>query len=160
MWRFCSLLIVLVVLPGAAAAVDQVDSLGWGLRAGGIMPNYVSADATGVVGASVMYRHREYASFALEADIATTIIDGEIAGFDYSTTTLAAYLAWRSTGNIYLKLRAGSLMEYVRLGPSDAYGGGLSGGIGAGFRSGDQLIELELTGIEKAAYMLSLAWYF
>lgn len=154
------LLVSLFAMPTGVMAMDQIDRVDWGLRAGGVVPNYVRADAAGVVGASVMYRHREYSSLALEADLTTSVLDGDIAGFDYSTTTLAAYLAWRSAGNIYLKLRAGLLLEYVEVGPSDAFGGGLSGGIGAGYRRGDQLFEIELTGVEKAAYMVTIAWYF
>lgn len=160
MWHFRMLAITLLALPASAMALDQVDSVNWGIRAGGNMPNYAGADFAGVLGAGGVYRHREFASLALEADVSATVVDGDIAGFDYSVTSLAAYLAWRSAGKLYLKLRAGLLMEYVSVGPADAFGAGVSGSIGAGLRRGEQLLELELTGVEKSAYTVTLNWYF
>lgn len=157
---FHMLAVVLLAMPAPVMAVDQVDSVTWGVRAGGNMPNYTGADFAGIVGAGVVYRHREFESLALEADVSATLIDGDIGGFDYSVTTLSAYLAWRTAGKLYLKLRAGSVMEYVSVGPSDVFGGGISGSIGAGLRRGEQLLELELTGVDKSAYTVTLNWYF
>ena len=157
--RIC-ILISLLAMPAGAMAFDQIDRVDWRLSAGGVVPNYTGADAAAVVGAGISYRHREFASLGLEADLTTSVVDGDIGGLDYSTTMLAAYLAWRSAGDMYIKLRAGGLLEYVEVGAADAFGGGLSGGIGAGYRRGNQILELELTGVEKAAYMVSLSWYF
>lgn len=150
----------LLISVFSAASAQQIDSLDWGVRAGGIMPNYRGADFATIGGAGLIYRHREYPSLALELDAAVTLLDGELLRRDFSISTVSAYLAWRSSGQWYLKLRGGTLAEYVELGEASAWGGGLSGGIGAGWRRGEQLLEVELTGIEKAAYMVSLAWYF
>ncbi len=155
-WIICMWL----AAPATGMAVDQIDDLSWGARTGGIVPNYRGAEFATGIGASVVYMHREYPGFALEVDITTTLLDGELGGFDYSSSMLGGYLAWRSSGKWFFKLRGGVLAEYVEVGPSDAWGAGLSGGIGAGWRRGEQFLELELTGVEKAVYMVSLAWYF
>ena len=150
----------LLALPASAAGVDQIDTLNWGVRAAGVMPNYNDAEFATGLGVSLIYRHREYSQLALEADLVTTVIDGELGRFDFSTSTAGAYLAWRSSGDLFLKLRGGVLAERVEVGPSDAWGAGLSGSVGIGWRRAGNLLELELTGIEKSAYMVSLAWYF
>ncbi len=150
----------LLLLPLPAAAAEQIDALNWGVRVGAVQPNYRSADFATAGGASALYRHREYPFLALELEAMATLIDGELVGRDFSISTVGAYLAWRSRGQWYLKLRGGILAEYVEVGEADAWGSGLAGGIGAGFRRGEQLFEIELTGVEQAAYMVSLAWYF
>lgn len=153
-------LFVFTLLPTAALALDPVDSIDLGLKLGANVPNYVQADPAFVAGGTLRYRHREYPAFAIEADAVATVLEGEVAAFDYSVSSLAAYLAWRSAGNLYLKFRAGGLMEYVSVGSSRAFGGGLSGSVAAGIRYGEQSLEIELTGVEKAAYMVTVNWFF
>lgn len=156
----CSMLALCVASAGQTANAEQIDSLGWAVRAAAIMPDYRGASAAWGVGGTLMYRHREWPQFALEADLTTTLADGDLGRFNFSASTLGGYLAWRSGDQWYLKLRGGVLFEYVEVGGSDAWGGGLSGGAGMGWSGGAHRLELELTGIEKAAYMISLAYYF
>lgn len=160
MWPAYLLVLICMSMPVSAIAFEQIESIDWGIRVAGIMPDYVDADFAAGVGLAAIYRHREFDALAVEADLITTVADGDIGGNDFSATTLAAYVSWRWGHEWYLKLRGGVLAEYVEVGPSDAFGSGLSGGVGAGWRRGRQLVEIELTGVEKAVYMISLAWYF
>lgn len=155
-----SLLTVYIVLAGQPASAQQIDSLGWAVRGAAIVPDYRGASPAWGIGGTLVYRHREWPGLALEAELVTTIADGDLGRFDFSASTLGGYLAWRSGDRWYLKLRGGVLFEYVEVGGADAWGGGLSGGVGVGRSGARHQLELELTGIEKSAYMVSLAYYF
>ena len=48
------LLTLLMAMPSVVAGQDEIDSVGWGLRAGGSMPHYVDAEFATVAGASVV----------------------------------------------------------------------------------------------------------
>lgn len=160
MWNRIKQAGFLLLLAPWAPAAEPIDTLDWGLRAGVVQTNYQGADPAVAAGAGLIYRHRQYPSLALEADLLVSIADGDIGGRDFSLAAVAAGLAWRSQGSPYLKLRGGVLAEYVEVGPADAWGSGASGSVGAGWRHGEQLVELELTGLEKSAWLVSLAWYF
>lgn len=144
----------------AALANEQIDSLGWSARAAALQGDYRGADPALAIGVGAIYRHRQYPSLSLEADLLGSVAAGDIGGRDFSLSAASLGLAWRSSGALYLKLRAGVLAEYVEVGGADAWGSGLTGSVGAGWRYQDRLIELELIGLEKAAYGLSLAIYF
>lgn len=150
----------LMLLGSTALATEPIDMLNWGLRAGAVQADYRGADPAVALGAGLVYRHRQYPSLALEADLLVSVADGEIGGRDFALSAVSAGIAWRTAGSPYFKLRGGLLAEYVEVGPADEWGAGLSGSVGAGWRHEDQLIELELTGLEEAAWMISLAWYF
>lgn len=156
--RYTGLLLLLLSPP--AAAGEPIDTLNWGLRAGVVQTNYRGSDPAAALGAGLIYRHRQYPSLALEADLLASVADGDIGGRAFSLSAVSVGLAWRSAGSPYLKLRGGLLAEYVEVGPADAWGSGLTGSVGAGWRRDDQLVELELTGLEEAAWLISLAWYF
>lgn len=150
----------LLLLAPWALAGEPIDTLDWSLRAGVVQSNYRGADPAAAAGAGLIYRHRQYPALALEADLLVSVTDGDIGGRDFSLSALSAGLAWRSAGSPYLKLRAGFLAEYVEVGSADAWGAGASGSVAAGWRHGEQMFELELTGLEKSAWLVSLAWYF
>ncbi len=158
-WALPALALYLV-MPGPVLGAEQIDSLGWAVRGAAVMPDYRGAEPAWGIGATLQYRHREWPAFALEADLTSTLADGALGRYDFSLSTLGGYLAWRRGNMWYLKLRGGVLFEYVEVGTSDAWGGGLSGGAGIGWSRDGRAFELELTGIEKAAYMISLAYYF
>lgn len=153
-------LALVLLVPASARGAEQIDALGLGVRLAAIVPDYRGADPAWGIGGTLVYRHREWPQFTLEADLTTTVAKGNLGRFDFSASTLGGYLAWRSSGTLYLKLRAGALLEYVEVGPSDAWGGGLSGGAGIGWSGRTGKLEFELTGIEKAAYMISFAYLF
>lgn len=160
MWKRIKQAGFLLLLTPWAFAGELIDTLDWGLRAGAVQTTYRGADPAVAAGAGVIYRHRQYPALALEADLLVSLGEGQIGGRDFSLSALAAGLAWRSAGSPYLKLRGGILAEYVEVGPADAWGAGLAGSVGAGWRRGEHLLELELTGLEQSAWLVSLAWYF
>ncbi|HET7921688.1 MAG TPA: hypothetical protein VFM15_02930 [Gammaproteobacteria bacterium] len=153
------LLCLLTVSGGAARAADW--SLYWGAEAGLLLPqgerNRTGVQAVGRLGLQAA----RLPGFAAEAELGTTLKAAQYRSSDLKLTTLAGYLAWRSAGRWYFKVRGGGLWEWTRLGAGRASDGGLSGGFGGGYRFDDgRRLELEFTVIERNVNMLSLSYRF
>jgi hypothetical protein len=158
--RALSFCLVAVLLCGNAHAADDW-SLYWGAGGATVLPqgagNRMGLNASGRFG----LQYAGFPGFAAEADLTTSIVKGHYSNRDLKLTTLGGYLAWRSSGRWYLKVRGGGVWEWTKVGGGSANDGGLSGGIGGGYRFDDgRSLELEFTVIEKNVDMLSLTYQF
>jgi hypothetical protein len=154
---FC---IALMLACGSARAAGDW-SVYWGAGGGALLPkgsgNRIGLNAAGRFGIETS----RLPGFALEGDLTTTLIKGHYSDRDLKLTSLAGYLAWRSSGRWYLKARVGGVWERVDVGGGNANDDGLSGGIGTGYRFADgRALELEFTVIEHNVNMLSLMYQF
>lgn len=154
---FCA--VPMLSCGNAQAAGDW--SVYWGAGAGVLLPEGSNNRAGLNPGGRFGLENARWPGFALEGELTTTAIAGHYLGSDLKLTSLGGYLAWRSAGRWYLKARAGGLWERVRVGAGRADDGGVSGGIGGGYRFDDgRALELEFTVIEKNVNMLSLTYQF
>ena len=81
----------------------------------------------------------------VEAEYTTTTGDGEIGALKFDVDTIAAYVAFRTGGPIYLKAKGGFLqVDQTILGQSGT-DSGASYGVGIGFGIGIAQLELEYT---------------
>jgi hypothetical protein len=154
---FC---VALMLACGSARAASDW-SVYWGAGGGLLLPkdagNRIGLNAGGRFG----IENERLPGFALEGDLTTTLIKGHFDNRDLKLTSLAGYLAWRSSGRWYLKARVGGVWEWTKVGNGSANDNGLSGGIGGGYRFTDgRALELEFTLIEKNVNMLSLTYQF
>ena len=152
--------VALLLACGSARAANDW-SLYWGADGGLVLPKG-AGNKTGLsAGGRFGVQYSGFPGFAAEADLTTTLIKPHYDYRDLRLTTLAGYLAWRSSGRWYFKARAGGVWEWTRVGNGSANDGGLSGGIGGGYRFDDgRALELEFTVIEKNINMLSVTYQF
>ena len=104
----------------------------------------------------------EVGSFAAEAELTLTLVDGELpGGSDWDILTLAGYGVYRSKGPIYFKGKAGLVMwDFNRSGFGGSYDEiDLSVGIGGGMKlNAKTALELEYTVIESDIDFLSFGF--
>lgn len=103
-------------------------------------------------------------SFAAEGEYTRTFDDGEIGGADWDIETLAAYLAYRTAGDVFLKAKAGygwwdvSVDRVATRFEDDDWD--FTFGAGVGFRlSRKSGLELEYTVIQEDIDFLSLGFF-
>lgn len=162
MHRLCthSFCIALALLCGSAQAADDW-SVYWGAGGGLVLPKGAGNKAGLNAGGRFGIETAQFPGFAAEGDLTTSVVKGHYSGRDLKLTSLGGYLVWRSGGRWYVKARAGGVWEWTQVGNGTANDGGLSGGIGGGYRFGDgRTLELEFTVIEKNVNMLSLTYQF
>ena len=105
----------------------------------------------------------EVGSIAVEGELTTTIVDGDIrGGGDWNVTTLAGYGVYRSNGQFFFKGKLGLVYWDADV---DGVGGGgaddidLSFGIGGGYKISEKAsLELEYTILESDLDFLSLGF--
>jgi hypothetical protein len=103
-------------------------------------------------------------AFALEGEYTRSFDDGQVNGNDWDLETLAAYLAYRTTGDVFLKAKAGYGWWDVNV---DGGAGGFEGddwdftfGAGVGFRLSRKAgLELEYAVIQEDLDFLSLGFF-
>lgn len=152
--------IALLLWSGACAAAGDWS---WYGGAGAALLHPLGAGNGNAVNAlgRVGLENARFPAFALEGELGATLSSGKFAGRDFKLDSAAAYLAWRSPGAWYLKLRAGALLEHARVGGGTSTDSGLSGGVGGGYRfAGNRRLELEFTVVEHEVRMLSLVYCF
>lgn len=135
----------------------------WGAKAGFLDADFPGSEPALNVGgyAGMPLELLGIEGVALEGELTTTAVDGEVATLDFSATTLAAYGVWRSPGTWYFKGKAGALYESIDVGSGSASDTGLSLGVGLGYTlSGGQQLEFELTQVEEDILMLSVGYTF
>ena len=124
----------------------------WGVKAATVdldANNYSNTLNVGVfVGAEFAQAGSNIIS--LEGELTTSIIDGDtnVSGIDWSVRTMALYAAMRTSGETYVKLKAGLLDREITLsaagGSISGSDSGLSWGVGLGFSN----YEIEYTFID------------
>lgn len=162
--RLCAAVVVAVLaLPAYAQELSP-----WyaGLKAG-----TMDVDASGFKeagNAALFLGYTLYADangrLAFEGEVSRTISDGDAPGGGWDINTLAAYGAYRTAGNVFLKAKAGFLSEDVNVsGTGGSVAGsdsGVSFGAGVGVRMGKKAaFEIEYTVVEDDISFVSLAYF-
>lgn len=162
----------LVILYIAIDSQVLADEYTFGIK-GGTMMNSASgaSDATSIGFVTNFPLSNKISS--IEAEITTSITGGGVGGgfdYDWDITTIAGYYTHNiHQGGFYLKLKAGLLYERVVISDNSPFplddvtesDTGLSYGIGAGWKIGEQnKLELEYTVIEQDISFVSASLYF
>lgn len=103
-------------------------------------------------------------AFAVEGEYTRTFDDGEIAGADWDIETLAAYLAYRTAGDVFLKAKAGygwwdvNVDRFATRFEDDDWD--FTFGAGVGFRFSRKAgLEVEYTVVQEDIDFLSLGFF-
>lgn len=96
----------------------------------------------------------------IEAEITTTVDDGEFAGQDVQLDTLGLYAAFRTAGPVYLIGKAGVIRNELEIGSVSDSDTGSAIGAGVGFSIGIAQFELEYTRIDEDIDFVSLGLRF
>lgn len=138
-------------------------SAGWffGAKTGPMMIDTNGVSDTNNVGVVVGYDLGvAVGDLAVEGEVTTTVSSGDFLGYDVDVDTQALYLAFRTAGPIYLKVKGGLLNEEVSIGSISESDSGMSYGVGVGFGIGVAQLELEVTQIEQDVTFLSVGVQF
>lgn len=150
-----------------APAQAQENPVYFGIKAGQMDADVERFDAASNMGFIFGYTlYRDTAgSFALEGEYTRNLSEGDIAGGgDWKIETLAAYGAYRTADDVYLKAKAGALRQDVRCRASNRAicrkDSGASFGAGVGWRLNRKVgFELEYTVVEEDVGFLSLGYF-
>lgn len=127
----------------ASAAFAQESPFYVGAKVGSMDADFSGFDRAINVGIFVGYdlMRDNRGALSVEGDFTTTISDGDISGGgEWDADTLAAYAAYRTAGDVYLKVKAGYLNQDIKgtgagaANISHADDSGFSYGAGAGWR--------------------------
>lgn len=160
--------LVTIVLPftclAAPAGADE-SALYGGLRFGTIaadLPNF--GDTTGL-GVTLGYDIHADANgtLALETDYSTTVADGDAgAGGGWDADSIAAYGAYRTAGDVYVKAKAGFLEQDINRsggGQPSFDDTGFAYGAGVGWRYNSKAaLEVEYTSMSDELSFFSFAY--
>ena len=153
-------IIVLGLLGMVFAAPASADWF-FGAKAGPMMIDTSGISDTKNAGVVVGYDLGvAVGDLALEGEITKTVSSGDFIGLDVDVDTQALYLAFRTAGPMYFKVKGGYLNEDVSIGSVSASDSGMSYGVGVGFGVGVAQLELELTIIEQDINFLSVGVQF
>jgi hypothetical protein len=97
---------------------------------------------------------------AVEGEFTTTIDEGKSGGNEVDIDTMALYLAFRTAGPVYLKLKGGVLRQELDAGAGSESDSGMSYGIGVGFGLGIGQLELEYTEVDDDVTFVSFGIQF
>lgn len=166
-----SLLAIVALITALAGpnAKAQQNPVYFGLKLGQMDADVAGFDNGTNIGALFGYTliRDEIGALALEAEYARDLDEGDVAGGgEWTVETIAAYAAYRTTDNIFLKVKAGALREEVKLNgviTSSTVSGkdtSFSFGAGLGYRINRKVgLELEYTVIEDDIGFLSLGYF-
>jgi outer membrane immunogenic protein len=163
--KFRYLLAALAAACLVAPAAAEESSLYGGLAIGKLSADFSRFEDTSSIGATLGYDLYQdpNGSLALETEFTTTLADGDIRGVGgWDARTIAAYAAYRTAGNVYLKVRAGILNQNISAsggGPLNPDDTGFSYGAGVGARLNSKAaLEVEFTGLSDDLDFISLAY--
>lgn len=159
-YAIITLLTACLVTPVSA----QESPLYTGLQVGRLtadFPGFGDATSLGIMLGYDLHRD-ENGALALETGFTTTIVDGDISGGGgWDADAIAAYGAFRTAGNIYIKAKAGLLKQDIERsgGPLNARDSGLTYGAGVGWRVNSKAgLEIEYTLMSDDLSCLSLTY--
>jgi hypothetical protein len=128
----------------------------FGVKGGLMDPDAGGNDQALNVGALVGYKlfDNQNGALALEAEFTTTLVDGDVAGGgEWDVDTLAAFLAFRSAGDVYLKLKGG-YADQDPSGGSVSSDSGFAAGFGVGWRTSKKAgFEIEYTKFDNLDFV-------
>lgn len=159
---------ILLIVTGACLitpAAAEESALYGGLAVGKLSADFSRFEDTSGVGAILGYDLYQdpNGNLALETEFTTTLTDGDIrGGGGWDAHTVGAYAAYRTAGNVFLKVRAGILDQHVGAsggGPVNANDTGFSYGAGVGARLNSKAaLEVEYTSLSNDLGFISLAY--
>ncbi len=153
--------LILVILLGLFVVTPVSAEWFFGAKAGPMLIDVGGVSDTTNVGVMVGYGLGVgVGDLALEGEITTTVDKGDFLGFDVEVDTQALYLAFRTAGPIYFKVKGGFVNEKVTIGSISETDTGVSYGIGLGFGIGIAQLELEVTTIEEDVVFFSVGVQF
>lgn len=161
-------LFLTALAAGPAQAQEEDDPNYWTVRVG-VMDPYTSDDAfdfnfgDAAVNVSGTWGRRLpwMEGLSSEVEVGTSVVKGDFNGPDYRLTTAAGYVAWRSRGPIYFRLRAGMLYEHATVGGVSDNDVGLSAGGGVGWEIAEgHTLEFDYTLIEEDVHFFSIGYRF
>ncbi len=157
------LALIAFVALSVAAPVHAVDNLAYfGFKAG-----LMDADASGHanplnVGALFGYQFFDepHGSGAVEGEFTTTLTKGDKdSGGKWGVDTLAVYFAYRTAGEVFLKLKAGVANQHITNTGGVPDGSTFAAGIGVGWKASRKAgIEFEGTAFDHLKF-LSFGFY-
>lgn len=165
MTRFKYALFVVTAACLVTPAAAQESALYGGLALGKLSADFSRFEDTSSIGAILGYDFYQdpNGSLALEAEFTTTLTDGDIrGGGGWDARTIGTYAAYRTAGNVFLKVRAGILDQHVNAsgaGPLNSNDTKFSYGAGVGAHLNSKAaLEVEYTGLSDNLGFISLAY--
>jgi outer membrane immunogenic protein len=156
-------------LAAPAAMAQGTSPLHFGAKVGVLDPDIGGFDDALNLGVQVGYDlfSDSRGTLSVEGEFTTTLSDGDVAGGgEWDADTLAAYGAFRTAGDVYLKAKAGFLDQDIkRAGGSggavitNGDDSGFAFGVGGGWRTNrNAAFELEYTVMSDELTFLSLGY--
>lgn len=148
---------IFLLVPGYAAEQGKSQShTFFGIKGGFMKPDGKNNDSAVNIGAVMGQSVTRY--FSWEAELNTTVIDGEVgANTNWDISNIAGYAVFRSEGKIGFKGKAG-LTYWDTDNDRDM---SMSLGIGAGFKMGKSgMLDVEYTQIDDSVDYISVGYLF
>lgn len=152
-----------VVLASSLFCATVQADLYTGIKAGTMLIGFddveVSEDPSSVA-VSVGYDFGSTGGLALEAEASRTVTAGNVVGNELEVQSQGVYIAYQTTGAVYIKGRVGFMDASLSAGDLSEDEGGETYGLALGFRLSGFNVEVDFTAVDDDVSFLSLGFRY